>query len=304
MAAWEGFTEVTEAFHEMQYAKCDLIVSTDFTKMDTSVRDHLIPMFLAVHAKRLQGPAMQRMEETIQSLFKSPTMISMDKVVSESSNSLLSGSEWTNYFESIIQLILHYYVIETLNRKVTKPFFWAGAAVLGDDGVTAFKDLRGVDYPELFAHVASQFGLNVNPEKQSVNEQSWKYLQRFFHKKILNASGHVAGIYPGILALNTAMFPERYHNTKLWGPEMETLRWLMILENCDQHPYFHQIIDFFRKGDKYDLGLKLPGFFDKAETYYREAKSLTDFVPTYTTSFENRGIYDFAVVKYLRKYKP
>lgn len=174
--------------------------------------------------------------------------------------------------------------------------------VNGDDGVfgTDYLDYEDEDY--LIGRVVeliSSFGFEANAEKQEVNQLTFHYLQRYFNETILNEHGYIAGSYPTVLALNAGMYPERFHDPSKWSADMETLRWIMILENCEEHPLFHEIIEFFIKGDKYGLGTRDHAFFNRLPYLYEDAKMINDFVPTYNKTYEKRGILDFKTVKYL-----
>jgi len=174
--------------------------------------------------------------------------------------------------------------------------------ILGDDGALSFRNLPEDTIAQVIERCAGHFQLDANAEKQDVSNNTMHYLQRFFDIDILvPGTNIVAGSYPTVLALNTAMNPERFHDSRKWDEKMEILRWIMILENCKHHPLFHEIVDFFIKGDKYRLGLAIPGFLKRgiAETF-KKAKTIKGFVPSYNTSFERLGIYEFETVKYLR----
>lgn len=69
---------------------------------------------------------------------------------------------------------------------------------------------------------------------------------------------------------------------------MVTLRALSILENCKWSPYFHQFIDFVMMGDKYKLGLGIPGFFDSLQSIAKKAIDNFDDFLGYTKSLQDR----------------
>lgn len=68
---------------------------------------------------------------------------------------------------------------------------------------------------------------------------------------------------------------------------MVTLRALSILENCKWSPYFHKFIDFVIKGDKYKLGLAIPGFFSSLQSIAKEAVDNFEGFLGYTKSLQD-----------------
>jgi hypothetical protein len=295
-AAWEGFEAVEKAFTNMKYDEADLILSTDYVKMDTHITEPQGKIVLRVILPILDGNAKKRVEDVFHYAFHRRTLVKIWKVVEEVMNSLLSGFDWTNTLESILSLVLHYYFLIKCGLRNC----WLGSAVLGDDGTIAFRKANRTpeEIIKLLTEVAKEFGLVMHPEKQRVSSDTWVYLQRFFKKDWL-IDGNLAGAYPGGLALNTAMHPERYHNDRRWSEEMEIMRWLMILENANHHPLFHNLIEYLAKGDKYDLGRKHPTFLRNLEKNYEIARSIAGMTSTYTEAHLTRGILDFDVVRYL-----
>lgn len=67
---------------------------------------------------------------------------------------------------------------------------------------------------------------------------------------------------------------------------MVELRYLSILENCKWSPYFHEFIDFCIEGDKYRLGIDIPGFFENLQSYADKATDLMPDFLGYTKSLQ------------------
>jgi hypothetical protein len=207
-----------------------------------------------------------------------------------------SGSGLTNFAESLINLYImlsySYYGIEVVAIQG-----------LGDDGILAIKrnGKTNDEILDVMQKVSASVGQVINPEKQGISEHTTVYLQRFFDDRLPRVDGKVLGMYPSILSLNTAMNPERYHDASKWSKEMEILRWIMILENSKNLPYFENLIQFFIKGDKYRLGLDLPDFFITLPSLYEKSQDIRGFLPTYNQESLDRGILDFETVKYLKE---
>lgn len=294
-SAWEGFDEVETSMHNQGFFSAKTKVSMDFTKMDTHCGEEFMNFVYDVISPVFQTKFQPLLRESLIHACNIDVMIGIDKKVT-GSHGLASGSGWTNFTESVYAQGIRFY----LEDKFGIPLI--GDQGLGDDGAFSSNLLDKQYVADSISEASDDWGQDSKPEKQSVNASTCIYLQRFFDDSILiKNSNVVAGSYPSVLALNTAMNPERFHDPRKWSEKMEILRWIMILENCKHNPMFHQLIEFFVEGDKYKLGLTIPGFFKRGiVNTYEEAKTIPGFVPSYNQSSLDRGIQDFETVKYLR----
>jgi len=294
-SAWEGFDSVSIAITEEGVLNTKTKCSTDYAKMDKHFGTDHFEFVYQVLAPLFQSNERELLRASLLHCTEIPVLVGIDKLYT-GIHGMPSGSGWTNLAESIVSLAIMFTVEDHYGEVAVKQ-------VLGDDGVMLWPTTKS-DFPEVFSELSSKFGLASSPDKQRVDEKTFTYLQRFFDVRIrtqLNGRDVVAGSYPGILALNSAMNPERFHDPVKWSSSMESLRWIMILENVNQSPVFHNLIDYFIKGDKFKLGLLIPGFLKRGISQsYQTAKTLRGFVPTYTKSSSERGIADFDVVKYLK----
>lgn len=294
-SAWEGFDKVSLTITEQGVSSTKTKCSTDYSKMDKHFGPDHFDFVYRVLAPVFQPSVREQLRESLTHCSEIPVLVSTDKLYT-GTHGMPSGSGWTNLAESIVSLAIMFTVEDHYNEEAIKQ-------VLGDDGIMLWSTKIN-DFPDVFAEYSLKFGLVSSPDKQRVDMKTFTYLQRFFDVRIktqLNGKSVVAGSYPGILALNSAMNPERFHDPVKWSSSMESLRWIMILENVNQSPVFHNLIDYFIKGDKFKLGLVIPGFLKRGISQsYQTAKTLKDFVPTYTKSSVEKGIRDFSVVKYLR----
>uniref|UniRef100_A0A2V0RNH6 RdRp n=1 Tax=viral metagenome TaxID=1070528 RepID=A0A2V0RNH6_9ZZZZ len=309
-SAWEGFSEVELGFYRQRFFEGDIFVQQDYTAMDKSLNNTTIKIFLAIVLPVFQKQYQESFKELVYHIFDIPIMTALGKVV-VGRHGMPSGSGFTNFFESIIS-----YYVWKLNVKQALRI--TEAQGLGDDlafSIQAPPNLRSdkdmyeiwaetmVDHiiPDVISETSASIGLEVQPEKQLVDRYTTIYLQRFFDIRIPNTDGMVLGMYPSILALNTAMNPERFHDPRKWSSKMEILRWIMILENCKNLPYFEDLVQFFIEGDKFKMGLEIPDFFVTLPSIYEDSKLIKGFLPTYNQEGIDRGINDFATVKYLKK---
>jgi len=293
-SAWEGFAPVEKAMDVQQFFNARTLISTDYKAMDKHCGVAFTAFIYKVISPFYQESYHSLLLRSLQHVNKIPLMIGIDKVV-YGEHGLASGSGWTNFTESVYSQCVRLLLARDLGLVAR------GDQGLGDDGALSFEPYIK-DVAERFAYVSRLMGLSANPDKQRVSSNTIIYLQRFFISNIfVKNSTVVAGCYPSILALNSAMNPERFHDPRKWNEKMEIIRWIMILENCVNLPYFHDLIEFFVEGDKFKLGLTIPGFFKRGiVSTFEEAKSITGFVPSYNQVNMDRGILEFEVVKYLR----
>ena len=99
------------------------------------------------------------------------------------------------------------------------------------------------------------------------------------------------------------MASERFHDPDKWGSQKEMLRALMILHNLEDSPFFFAFVEFFRNGDKYELGRKWPGGIDAYldDATVREAKEIAGFIPSYNAEQRLTGLRQFKIYRYLKE---
>jgi hypothetical protein len=288
-AAWEGFDKVEIAFHDMGYLRRGGYVSTDFTAMD----QHVGPCQLSL-AMKVSGNVFQDnlgYVRSVQQVARRPVLIGVDKVWWPTVHGLPSGTGWTNQKETELASLLH----ETLMHDAY--------SVLGDDGTFA-TDLPLGEAVKEFVDLSHSVGLESNPEKQFTSTTNFTYLQRWFDRDyLLNGFGHtmsgaVPGVYPTIQALGACVFPERFHDPEKWSAEMESMRWIMILENTNRHPLFPEFVKFVQRGDKLKLLADMTE--RELESTYQRAKGIAGLAPSYTQTHRERSLLDFDVMRVLK----
>jgi len=293
-SAWEGFDDVALAFTREGVSNTKTKCSTDYVKMDKTFGPDHFDFVYKVLAPVFQKHVRNGLRDSLSHCSEISVLVGTDKLYT-GTHGMPSGSGWTNLAESIVSLAIMMTVEDHYGETAIKQ-------VLGDDGVMLWNS-QIHDFPDVFSEYSQRFGLVSSPDKQRVDEKTFTYLQRFFDVRIMaeiSGTTVVAGSYPGVLALNSAMNPERFHDPVKWSSSMESLRWIMILENVNQSPVFHNLIDYFIKGDKFKLGLVVPGFLKRGISQsFQTAKTLKDFVPTYTRSSSERGIMSYETYKYL-----
>jgi hypothetical protein len=281
-AAWEGFEDV-ERFPLEKRDADDVFVSCDFTGMDQTCGPDQTELFFEITKNFFQRKFWDEYHAVLMAGVKNPVMVELNRAWNPGPHGTTSGESFTNLKETVDNTCGHILAMILQQKRHQHQ----------DDG----DDSCAVGDENLVEHLSKAFamlGFELNPDKQDVSQTDYHYLQRFFCPDELGADG----AYPTILALNACVYPERFHNPSKWGPRMETLRWIMILENCKHHPAFHDLIEFVRAGDKYGLNLG-----PNPEELYSQAKSLSGFVPSYNQASKDRKLMDFEVMKYLASHR-
>jgi len=277
-AAWESFEDVEEFPLRKKDGK-EVFISIDFTGMDQSSGPDQTELFYLCTRNFFQRNFWDLYHKVLFAGVTAPIMVEYLRAWDPGSHGTASGESFTNLKETVDNTCGHYLAMILQGQPHQHQDD-------GDDSIAVGSD-QLVDY---LSKAFAMLGFEVNPEKQDTSLTSYHYLQRFFCPAELGTDG----AYPTILALNACVYPERMHSPAKWGPRMETLRWIMILENCKHHPAFHALIEFVKKGDKYGLSLG-----PDPEAVYAAGKALNGFVPSYNQASKDRGICDFEVMKYL-----
>nr|UAW00603.1 MAG: RNA-dependent RNA polymerase [Porcine picobirnavirus] len=203
-----------------------------------------------------------------------------------------SGSGGTNADETLVHRALQHEAAMKAGTSLN-PY----SQCLGDDGVLTFKN---IDVDKVIESYSSH-GQEMNPDKQYVSLHDCVYLRRW-HSDSYRINGVCVGVYSTCRALGRLAEQERYYDPDKWSSKMVALRQLSILENCKYHPLREKFVDYCMKGDKFRLGLDIPGFLDNIEA---EAKKAIDYMPDflgYTKSLQSNdaGIANWWIVKYLK----
>lgn len=267
----------------------ELVVNTDFSKFDqhfnhvmqSAAHEILLYAFSRSHHSTINA--------TFDVKYNIPLLISENEVI-EGWHGMGSGATGTNPDENLAHHALQQ-ECAILNHAELNPY----SRVLGDDGVLSFK---GITVDKVVTSY-TRHGLEMNRAKQYADKHSTYYLQRYYHDSYRDKYGIMVGVYSTYRALGRLLGQERFHDPETWGPKDVTYRALSILENCNNHPIFEQFIDFVMKGDKYRLGLDLPGFYDNLEKGWEGYKENYDTL-SYTQQNETTSINDWKVVKYVK----
>ena len=273
----------------------DYCVVTDFSKFDQHFNSDLqaAAKELMVYMLQPDEASSQWIEDVFPIKYNIP-LLCADNLMYFGAHGMGSGSGGTNFDECCAHTAMQH-ECAILHGATLNPF----SNAYGDDGYLSFK---GIDVDKVISTYTSH-GQDMNPDKQSVDKHSAVYLRRYFHDSYRDSEGIMLGVYSTFRALGRLLGQERFYDPEIWGPKMVELRAYSILENCASSPIFEPFVDFVMKGDKYRLGLDLPGFLDSLSS---EVKKATEVIPDfmgYTKTLQGnraQGINDWRIIKYLK----
>lgn len=271
------------------------VVCTDFSAFDQHFNEHL--QSAAETILRQMTTKSADMEEWFRDIFPCKytlPLVCCPKCTYTGPHGMGSGSGGTNFDESIVHRALQYEAAMSAGSVLNE-----SSQCLGDDGMISYPGIKVEDVIRSY----TRHGLEMNPDKQYVSTHDCIYLRRY-HSEDFRERGTMVGVYSTYRALGRLLAQERFYDPAKWGPKMVTLRAWSIIENCSHSPYFEEFVDFVIKGDKYRLGLDLPGFIEDIGHIARDAKDqLPDFLG-YTKTLQNPsadgGITDWRIYKYLK----
>nr|AIY31295.1 putative RNA-dependent RNA polymerase [Dromedary picobirnavirus] len=228
---WRGFEHVKRRFTEL-WAAHPYAFGGDTTAMDA----------------HMQAPQNEAVAAAFSPLFKDPKqatdsllhvndidiVVGRNSVIADQQHGVASGSGWTQLCETIFQIIKFDEWIQRNNLSITIE----DGMGIGDDYVWFFDEKP--DSQEIVDFWAED-GLPGKEEKQSNEPDSCTFLQRLFIKNYMSREDDkiLGGIYPTVRALNSLLWPEKFHNPKNWNSDMFCTRCYMILENTVDHPFAH-----------------------------------------------------------------
>lgn len=290
-APWKGFESVKRVVSH-QYANYGIsLAASDFTKTDEHFRweatrevfDTIAPCFNEANRSALF--------ESLQYMHNIPLIVGPDSII-YGEHGVSSGSNWTNFVETIFDFILGTYVSILTADRVT------GLYAIGDDMTWL---VRGYDpeLPKFLEDVGQSVNQVINASKTTNEKDRVKSLQRLFirgYRVPFSSTDMLRGIYPTIRALKSLIYPERFHNPKKWSSDMFCARTFMILENCVDHPLFEEFVKFVCKGNKHLVPFAKQSK-DALTRITGNAKLLPGLNPTYNQEKRDSSLATFESIR-------
>lgn len=270
----------------------DLIICTDFSKFDQHFNENMWrcseQVLVSLFANNSDFKSWLR--EVFPVKYSIPLAYNYGKI-KFGAHGMASGSGGTNADETLTHRCLQYEAALRSNSKLNPH-----SQCLGDDGVLSYPGITVDDVVRAY----SSHGQEMNKDKQYASKHTCIYLRRWHHKDY-RIDNICVGVYSTYRALGRLAEQERFYEG--WSKEMVALRQLSILENVKYHPLREEFVDYCMKGDKYRLGLDIPGFFSNISGIAKEATDLLPDFLGYTKSMQRdaaAGIQSWWIVNYLK----
>jgi hypothetical protein len=178
-----------------------------------------------------------------ETLANQTALITPTGVIPAQPSSMKSGSSLTNIVDSLGLLTVLFYGEEMGFYKLERQ------AVQGDDFIADGPGVVGEAISEAFSH----FGMVANADKQFQQPHALSFLQRTHYRDWYGGISSVMRTLGSILSL------ERYrYRPSEWNWAVDCVRAISQLDNCKFHPAFVPLVEFIKKGDKYELGANMP----------------------------------------------
>lgn len=295
--AWVSMEAVDDRITKLfdTKGKDDLIICTDFSKFDQHFNADMQECAKRILTCILGKDAESRrwLEQVFPVKYSIPLAYDYGRIRT-GLHGMGSGSGGTNFDETLTHRALQYEAAQK-KSKMLNP----NSQCLGDDGILSYPGITVEDVTRSY----SAHGQDMNIDKQYASAQDCTYLRRWHHAQY-RVDGVCVGVYSTYRALGRLCEQERYYDPEVWGPKMVALRQLSIIENCKYHPLREEFVNFCMKGDKFRLGLDIPGFLDNIQTIAQEAMDLMPDFLGYTKSLGSPdkayGIASWWVVNYLK----
>nr|QXV86701.1 MAG: RNA-dependent RNA-polymerase [Picobirnavirus sp.] len=289
-APWKGFECVRDAITEA-YDQGKFLAASDFSSTDAHFQLRTTEQVFDVLRYIYQKQVNSGVWATLQRMHTIPLITGTDEMLT-GEHGVSSGSNWTNFIETVFDHIFSYFINIGYDRRTI------ALCAIGDDICwcsSRFDDAFDKNLEQL----GKEVGQEINAEKVTNEEDQVKFLQRLFQRRYRRSDGKVRAVYSTVRALKSSVYPERFHKPSTWNSDMFCARQYMILENCVDHPLFEAFVKFVVEGQK-DL---IP-FARKSETELkritRETKLIPGFNPTYNQEKRDSSLASFKSIEIAR----
>nr|UAW00347.1 MAG: RNA-dependent RNA polymerase [Porcine picobirnavirus] len=303
-APWKGFSEVRKLITGLyKQGSPYYIAASDFSSTDAHFRKATTQQVSEVLQACFKPEYRDALHESLMHMHEIPLIIGPDTMIT-GEHGVASGSNWTNFVETVFDYIFSVYVairqgaeVSTRGNVSTGPSdsVYSGLYAIGDD-MSWYTDNYSEDFAANLEEYGEMVGQVIKAEKTTNDRDKVKSLQRLFQRGYNTESGETRGVYSTIRALNSSLHPERFHDPRKWSSDMFCVRQFMILENCVDHPLFEEFVRFVCQGNKHlaEFARKSSAEQDKA---LRESKLLPGLNVTYNQEKRDSKLSSFASIR-------
>lgn len=287
LAPWTGFEQVRKVMTSA-YSHGYYVAASDFSATDAHFQlDTSLEVFDVIK-ECFQPRYRSALEDSIRHMHEIPLVVSLTTMIT-GEHGVSSGSNWTNFIETIFDWILAEYV------QIKGGY--SGLYAIGDDMSWYSKAYNG-DFANSLAEIGKTVGQEIKSEKTTNDPDKVKSLQRLFQRNYVRSDGNLRAVYSTVRALKSLVYPERFHSPKVWSKDMEAIRAFMILENCVDHPLFKEFCEFVLKGDPH---LKEFACYTAAKqnSLFRKSKLVPGLNSTYNQEKRDSSLSNFESVKFI-----
>jgi len=237
------------AKHKKKYSVYSLI-SIDFKSYDSSIGAFLIVRVFGCFCKWFCEPS-GRVLHCLYQFFISSDLKTPAGIYKGRQGGVPSGSVFTNFVDSCVQLIVFAYVCYEINGNLDDCY----ATVMGDDGVWLIPNAT----PQMVALIVGQLGLTVHPDKCDFSSTYCVFCKRVFSIEYRDANGIIYGVRSAHRTMASAINMERAVSgvSKKMLPIYHSVRFIVQLEEIKDHPAYSRMVQLFMMGDPLMLGARL-----------------------------------------------
>lgn len=285
---WKGFEQVRSRVTNT-YRKGFMVAASDFSSTDAHFQKSTSLEVSDVLEQCFQPAYRAELRESITYMHEIPLVIGLEYML-VGSHGVSSGSNWTNFIETVFDMILGEYA-HLLDNHVLALYG------IGDDMAWASITRTGDEFKKWLEQLGTSVGQQIKAEKTTAERDQVKTLQRLFQRGYFQETGNLLrGVYSTIRALKSSVYPERYHKPEEWDGDMFSVRQFMILENCVDHPLFKEFVTFICKGNHHliPFAKRSRGYLDAAQ---RRANHVHGLTSTYNQEKRDSALADFASIR-------
>lgn len=287
-APWKGFDCVRQ-YVTTGYDEGRFIAASDFSSTDAHFKLAASMEVCDVIEQCFQQPYRAGLRDSLKLMHTIPLVIGPDEKMT-GSHGVSSGSNWTNFIETVFDWIFSKYVSLELGSSS-----YTGMYAIGDD-MAWWGQKYQRDFADALERLGKSAGQDIKSEKTTNDQDKVKSLQRLFVRGYSRPDGLLRGVYSTIRALKSSVYPERFHDPRKWSSDMFCARQFMILENCVDHPLFEEFVKFVCAGQK-DLIPFARQSSSQLQRILRKTKLLPGLNPTYNQEKRDRSFADFESIR-------